>query len=197
MIIGRHGESTGDIDCLLGGTYDDDLTIYGQRQALDRSRDLAARFKLRKLFSSNLKRAKQTANIYKEQLEIPKVGILPDFRECNRYGSYSGKHISAAKAEEPELYAALANDYRAILPGGEDYDKFKERVLRAFYRLYDQEQGVSFMLVTHGGPLRCVLREVVGLPEIVKLEDCAYIEIDRCNDVWEVGKHQGIVWADD
>lgn len=194
MIISRHGESETDLDDRLGGKEDDNLTPKGVEQAKSRAGYLKGRFKVTRIKTSPLKRASQTANIYGEAF-----GVVPELvsslRECDRYAEFSGRPRSEAIAAYPDLMAALKTDYRAVLPGGENYDDFSDRVLRTFARLTNSELMDETMLVTHGGPFKCFLREALKLPEITRLDDCAFVEVHLVGGELILGQHDGVEWA--
>jgi broad specificity phosphatase PhoE len=87
----------------------------------------------------------------------------------------TGTSIEKAGRERPEL-VALLRDYRAQLPGGESYESFRERVVRAFWEVARSgERAVA--IVTHGGPIRCLAREVLKRGELKSLGDLAVLEV--------------------
>jgi len=50
-------------------------------------------------------------------------------------------------------------------PGGEDYQDFEARVADAWSDLLTNAQGGHWLVVTHAGVLRAILRMVLGFPE--------------------------------
>jgi broad specificity phosphatase PhoE len=197
VILARHTESTGDVNNLFGGWYDDNATKEGLELArhVAEAKLLALGSSINHVFTSPLKRAYQTALVYANILGVSPT-VKEGLKECNRYGVMTGRPRAEGTQRYPAEVAALETDYRAILPEGEPYEVFKERVLKEFRLLETAYPKGDFMIVTHGGPLRCILREAVGLPELASLADCAFVEITaRGNGSYIIGKSYGMVWT--
>jgi probable phosphoglycerate mutase len=172
----RHSETTGDIEDRYGGDYDDHLTMKGVKQA----KELAEKLKNKKIqiiFSSPRIRAKETAKIVNEILNV-KLEFVSDIRERNNYGILTGMIKSEAKDKYPEEVEKLEKDeIRHNVAQSEDYESFKKRIVNAFERILNNNKYGTVAIVSHGGPIRCIVREVLKLGEIKHLKDCEILEI--------------------
>lgn len=194
MILVRHGESTSDEDDLYGGWYDDDLTPRGNEQA----KGLAQALKdsgvvISKIFVSPFKRAQQTAAVVSEVLGIEPITV-EDLKESNRYGLMTGRPKADGKARYPEVVEAMATDDKVIFPEGESYEKFSARILSAFDKIIRENPEGNFLIVTHGGPIKCILREKLNLPQLTELGDCAFIKIDSSDGGFTIAESSGVKW---
>lgn len=172
----RHGETTSDVDNLFGGDYDDHLTEKGIEQSRELAKKLAS-CDIQIIFSSSRIRAKETSDILKKHLGCD-VEIVNDIRERNHYGVLTGVNKDEAKIKYPELVEQL-KDYRNTIEGAEDYDDFASRVQKGFQYIANSKYD-TVAIVTHGGPIRCLLRSVLGVGELANdLADCAVIEVEK------------------
>ena len=179
----RHGESTSDMEDRYGGHYDDHLTEKGKRQAQKVVQKLV-NAEIEIIFSSPFHRARETAEIIGKELKCP-VKIVDDIKERNRYAHLTGMKKSEAAKKHPEHFAKL-KDHTYGVDGGEEYDIFKERILKAFEKLATEPYD-TIAIVAHGGPIGCILREVLNLGEL-KIGKCAYFEIEKKNNEFKLLK---------
>ena len=174
----RHGESLSDVENLYGGTFDDHLTEKGKKEA----KELAQKLKdknIQVIFSSPYFRAKETAEILKGSLGW-KLQIVDNIKERNSYGFLSGKNKDWAKKEYPEICANLKG-YHYTIEGGERYEVFRERVALAWDEMTNSDYE-RIAVITHGGPIRCLFREVFKFGEFKgDLGDCMIAEIKSDN----------------
>lgn len=184
----RHGETTSDINNLYGGDYDDHLTEKGVKQSEELSRKLS-NHGIQIIFSSSRIRAKETSDILKRSLNCD-VEIVDDIRERNSYGILTGASKDEAKVKYPELVAKL-RDYRNTIEGAEDYDSFTNRIKKGFEYIANSSYE-TVAIVTHGGPIRCLLRSVLNIGELTnELADCAVIELKKNDLNFKVVKLNG------
>lgn len=171
----RHGESTSDIDNLFGGDYEDHLTGKGRSQAKELAQKIRDK-KIEIIYSSPRWRAKETAEILTQTLNCP-IEIIEDLRERNAYGFLTGKNKDEAKLNYPKEVEALKH-YSSTIKGAETYEDFKKRILSIYEKLINSDHKVIGIL-THGGPIRCLAREILGMGELKKLDDCALFELNK------------------
>lgn len=150
----RHGA---DDDTVRGGWSASPLTELGISQVEQLSARLTAdaRFCAAHIYTSDLPRAKQTAEILAVALNLP-VTELPLFRETNN-GELAGMDNDLANQKYPGLYwSALAWDEH--YPGGESPRDFFDRIERAWlaFKAQLQEGGENVMLVTHAGVINAI-----------------------------------------
>ena len=155
----RHGK---DDDTVRGGWSQQPLTDEGEVQAAELA-DFVQKSGLgiQQLYSSDLLRAMQTAQIVADSLRLPIVP-KPEFREVNNGNLASIKNELAAE-QYPGLYwNTLA--WEQQYPGGESPKEFYERIRCAWDVLQKDilERNENVMLVTHGGVMHVILSIVKG-----------------------------------
>ena len=157
----RHGK---DDDSVRGGWSDAPLTEHGIAQVNALANNLASgsQKNIARIFSSDLRRAKQTAEIISTKINVP-VEYLPQFRETNN-GALAGMNNTEALNKYPGLFWNTLN-WDECYPGGESPHTFYDRVRNAWYafvnRIHDLDGDV--ILVTHGGVINVILHIVNGL----------------------------------
>jgi len=169
IYIIRHGETTGDVEDRYGGDYDDHLTAKGKDQAGKLARKIKS-FGIKKIFTSSRIRAKETSDVINKSLGVD-VEILKDIRERNHYGILTGMIKSDAKKKYPKL-VDLVGSYKNTIKGAEDYESFQKRVKKAL-EVVGKSGFDTVAIVTHGGPIRMIFREILRHDKIL-VDDCAY-----------------------
>lgn len=187
IFIIRHGETTSDVENRYGGDYDDHLTERGISQAKDLAVKLANQG-IQIIFSSSRIRAKETSEILNGVLNC-NVQIIDDIRERNSYGILTGMEKSEAQNKYPEL-VNLVKDYRNTIDGAESYDNFLSRIKSAFDQVVKTPYD-SIVIVSHGGPIKCIFRDVLKMGELNDLADCAIIELEKNDLNFEIVKMDG------
>ena len=155
----RHGK---DDDTVRGGWSQQPLTDEGEVQAAELA-DFVQKSGLgiQQLYSSDLLRAMQTAQIVADSLRLP-IAPKPEFREVNN-GNLAGIKNELAAEQYPGLYwNTLA--WEQQYPGGESPKEFYERIRCAWDVLQKDilERNENVMLVTHGGVMHVILPIVKG-----------------------------------
>jgi alpha-ribazole phosphatase len=153
LILIRHGETDYNLQNRYCGFSNPSLNKNGIWQ----SRKLADRFsniKVEKIYSSDLKRAIETAKIIFKKNSIEQ---LPGFREMN-FGIFEGLKYDEIVKKYPSLYKDwIDNPIRIKLPNGEALEDLVERVRKRLTFLLSQHKDGEIALVTHGGPIRVIL----------------------------------------
>jgi probable phosphoglycerate mutase len=133
----RHGQPMQHSGKIFLGQADVPLSGRGKDEAAEAGntlRRLGARPK--RIYASDLARAKETADIIAEKLGgIP---VVPDklFREM-AMGTWDGELIEDIKAKFPEEYEKRGDEPRNYrTPGGENFYDLSGRVLREFHRIF-------------------------------------------------------------
>ncbi len=172
IYLARHGQTTGDVEDRYGGDYDDHLTDVGREQAAKLAEKLANKG-IQKLYTSPLIRAQETAGIVAASLDITPE-VLPEFKERNSYGILSGM-IKADAIEKYPDEVALLNDPHNSVTGAEDYVSFQRRIQQGLMSLSQENIG-TMALITHGGPIHLIFRDILKLGEI-DIADCAIVHL--------------------
>jgi broad specificity phosphatase PhoE len=166
----RHGQTTGDIENRYGGSYDDHLTDEGEIQAHKLAEKLADSG-IQIILCSPLIRAQETAKIINTKLNC-EIKTIEDLKERNQNGVLSGLTRDEAKLKYPQLVEEV-KDYRNQIQGAESYPDFVERIKKAFTEIANSAGFSTIGVVTHGGPIRVIFREILKDREI-DIADCAY-----------------------
>jgi len=155
----RHGK---DDDTVRGGWSQQPLTDEGEVQAAELAVFVQkSGLGIQQVYSSDLLRAMQTAQIVADSLRLPIVP-KPEFREVNN-GNLAGIKNELAAEQYPGLYwNTLA--WEQQYPGGESPKEFYERIRCAWDVLQKDilERNENVMLVTHGGVMHVILSIVKG-----------------------------------
>lgn len=188
IYVARHGQTTGDVENRYGGSYDDHITQLGKQQANELA-DLLDSKNIKKLYSSPLKRARETAEIVRDKLGL-RVKRSDGFKERNTYGKLSGLTKSEAALKYPDEVAKL-NDPRGTVEGAEEYDALKQRVTAELEKWSRKHKG-NVAVITHAGPLRLIFRDILKLGEI-EVADCAYAAIEVIEGKYKLVGTVGII----
>ena len=163
----RHGEAEGGFR--LRGRSDDPLTAEGRQQML---RALGPARPWSRVISSGLQRCDAVAREIATETGSP-LDIEPRFREID-FGDWEGQDVAAVWEQDQERASAFWNNpFSVAPPGGEAPAAMKQRVLEAWDVLLSQlgENG-HCLLVTHGGPIRLILGNVLEVPDsaLIRIE---------------------------
>ena len=159
LLLVRHGETDWNAEGRLQGHTDRPLSDFGRRQA----RRLGDQLKseelegegLQAIYSSDLARARETAEIVGERLGLP-VELDPDLREKD-WGNWEG--LTAVERDRVEFV-------------GESTEAHQERMLRGLRRIAERHPDDGRVLVvTHGGSMRRVQTATMGMALPV-VENC-------------------------
>jgi len=156
LLLARHGQTDDNIEPLrFQGFRDTPLNATGLAQAHELAARVAAQFAVRSLWSSDLARAAQTAQIVGEQ-----VGLEPRLdarlREGDR-GDWEGHLFAEIEREAPDAYAAWLRAGPGFrFPGGESLQEHSDRVWAALCEI--RAGGpLPALVVCHRGCIRTVL----------------------------------------
>src|SRR5215210_2317333 len=166
IILARHGETDWNRERRWQGHSDRPLNDTGRDQARALASELAGR-PISAVYSSDLLRAHETARIVAEQLGLDVVTV-PGLRE-RRFGSWEGLQDVEVERRFPGVRGP---------PDAEPRDDMARRVLDSLEAIAAGNQGRTVLVVSHGGPIRAVLRyhahpsceEPVGNCSVVDLE---------------------------
>jgi probable phosphoglycerate mutase len=151
----RHGK---DDDTVRGGWSDSPLTDIGIAQAKTLAETIFCNqtvYKINKIYSSDLPRAIQTAELISEKLNL-QISMLSQFRETNN-GVFAGMKNEIANKEYPNLFWNTL-EWEQPYPGGESPKEFYERICCAWNEFSNmiQSNNENVILVTHGGVMNVI-----------------------------------------
>jgi probable phosphoglycerate mutase len=150
LLLVRHAESEWNAERRWQGWSDPPLSEHGRTQSVHAVAQIPET--VRSIVSSDLHRARETAEIIASELGLGEVTVDAGWREID-VGDWSGLTMDEVKERHPEAYA----DWRAgrldAYPGGESRAAHRSRLLAAIARLSAREPNADVMVVTHGGCL--------------------------------------------
>lgn len=155
VVLARHGETDDNRPPLrFQGWHDTPLNDTGRRQAAELAERVAEE-RIRSLWSSDLSRAQETADIVGRRIGLD-VQLDARLREGNR-GAWEGRLFDDVAREEPELFAAWMRAGDAWrFPGGESLREQQQRVLASLQDIRRSGE-LPALAICHGGSIRVVL----------------------------------------
>lgn len=154
VFLMRHGESEFNAKKVIQGHIDTTLTEKGILQARYAG-EFLKESNIKKIISSDLKRAYQTALTVADILKVPVV-VDSRIREMH-FGTWEGlsyDHIYKNHLED--FYNWLANPVKHPLPKQEDITQF-ERRLRSFLEDITNQNEDNILVIGHGGSVQGLL----------------------------------------
>lgn len=171
VVLVRHAETEESARGRCYGRLDVQLSPLGLRQAQALAASLAD-IALAAVYASRLSRALDTARPIAAAQGLEPV-VLAALGELD-FGEVEGLSYDEIEAERPELFRAWMDDpARVIFPGGESLADLRARVLPALAELRARHDREAVAVVAHGGVVRVVLAEALGL------EDGAAFRLDQ------------------
>ena len=174
----RHGETDHNKNGIIMGHLPIPLNTKGKKQSKNLAKELENKG-IEIIFSSDLKRAKETTEIINSVLNVPII-YYEKLRE-HSLGKYDGMKIG-------ELHEILENldkfDSLMTQIGGEITGEFVNRVWSIFKEIAkSNEDKENILIITHGGCIRSVVAKILEASEIVfdnlKQDNCC-INVISC-----------------
>lgn len=170
ILLVRHGQTAwnlGETDpaapIRFRGRADIPLSEVGREEVAALARRIAAEYKPVAVYSSPLRRARETAEAVADATDCaicPAPGLVDV-----AYGAWQGLTAEEAEARDPEAFRrwrAAADD--AAVPGGERLRDVAERAWRELEIIADSHEGASVVAVSHDVPCALLLVRMLGLP---------------------------------
>lgn len=159
----RHGECND--QAWLRGRTDSSLSEKGLLQmqaALQHHQKIPSKNSYQKIISSPAKRCSEFC--YQAWSNQNSIKITEDDAWQERdFGVFDGLSFEKIQQRYPnELDCYLNNPYSAKIPQAESFENFQNRIYQAWLNLI-QTDFDSILVVTHGGSMRLVLQQVLGL----------------------------------
>jgi probable phosphoglycerate mutase len=174
LYVARHGETDWNVEGRWQGRTDVPLNDRGRAQARELG-ELLKREGIAAVASSDLSRARETAEITAEVLGARFAYADPDLRERG-FGLFEGLTRDECADAHPEAWRVWITDARIAPPGAETYEALAARVANATRRALLTLAGDGpALLVTHGGSLRAILARVTGSLEAAIPNGAVYV----------------------
>ncbi len=189
ILFVRHGETDWNVKRIIQGWTGTSLNALGLRQArLMAARVAGMGLRIDRIVSSDLGRARQTAEVLAKRLRQP-LHVDKLLRE-RRFGEWEGKRIEEVLAGFKLGPKARKDPFLAFDPkGGETMKAFAARMQRFLDATVKRYPGQTIAAVSHGGPVRIAACLATGIPPKV------YFRLGRPGNVsLSLLCHQGGVW---
>jgi broad specificity phosphatase PhoE len=161
VFLARHGETEWNQIGRWQGRTDIPLSDVGRTQA----RELAERLRrgdVGSIHTSDLARARETAEIVARALGLPPPHLDPDLRERG-FGCFEGLTGDECAQRFPDAWARYLLDRRSTPPGAEPQDDVVARMERAMTAVAASvAAGGVALVVSHGGSLRSFIAAATG-----------------------------------
>jgi broad specificity phosphatase PhoE len=158
----RHGETDWNVEGRVQGHVPTSLNPRGRKQ-VETLRDSLINEDMRAIYTSDLPRTVETAQIIRHSRAIP-LYHCPELRE-QFYGRWEGRTYKEIEAEEPQEYAEfLQGGASAIPPEGESTKDLMRRIAQFTARVRTTHTQGTFLMVGHGGSLRALILYLLDLP---------------------------------
>jgi probable phosphoglycerate mutase len=164
LLLIRHGQSVANKEGRLQGQFDSPLTDHGREQASALARRLQHdRWDISAIYASDLRRAKETAEILAASLDLPLV-LDSRLREYG-FGVLTGLIWREIEPRFPEIWHAMVHRTQwPPIPGEEGNRAFQARLVAALEEIqtrHEAEETVA--VVSHGGSLGMMLAHFLEL----------------------------------
>jgi broad specificity phosphatase PhoE len=193
LVIVRHGETEWNVQHKVMGQLDSPLTAKGIQQAKAIA-DRLRRLKFTSIYSSDLGRAVQTANIIAETCG-KQIIFDAELREWNM-GIFEGLTVSEMHEKFPQErqdYEQIGDEY--IIPKGESLTQCRARGFRILNAIAERHSDENVVVVTHGcvlmGFFEMVLDLRTGNTWRFKLDNANFCAFEYVKERWSL-----VVWND-
>jgi len=184
----RHGQTEWNDGARFQGHLDSPLTKGGRLQAEAIGRRIA-REQIAAIYSSDLGRARATAELIANACKLPVV--MEDRLRERALGIFQGlnrKEISVRFPEEAKKYYSRDPEY--VVPGGESAMGRFLLALEFLDEIARRHRGESVVAITHGGVVQGMFRHVTGVgfeaPRRFAIRNAAYNVFLRDEGGWSL-----------
>lgn len=163
----RHGRTDFNERGLINGFLDDPLNEIGRQEV--RTAVLRMPETVRRIYASPLARARETAEIVGESLNLP-ITFHDELKEVN-FGERNGTPFFA---DIRKLHETMQYDWR---PSGECLEDVKARVKSVLAKIVEENNPGEALIVAHGGIVRlCAFLESQAL--LGRVENASIYKFD-------------------
>ncbi len=167
LLLIRHGQSIANLELTFVGHKDADLTETGLKQAQKTAEFVKSKYKVDKVYASDLKRAFKTG---KAVADIFDVEILPDKNLREIYaGDWEGNKFNDLAVMFEEEYKVWLTDIGNAHPdNGESVKELGERIYTELTQIAKDNDNKTVVVATHATPVRVMqsLVQTGGLNEM-------------------------------
>ncbi|NLT95413.1 MAG: alpha-ribazole phosphatase [Clostridia bacterium] len=161
VIFVRHGQTSWNDLGMYQGHTDIPLNEIGFEQAIKVGKRLKNE-KVSAIYSSDLLRAKQTAEIIAREHNLP-VTVMPELREIN-FGIWEGKTYKEIKELYPEMLNIwLSKPQDLKIPEGETFPEMLARAWQGLKKILSKHKDETIIVVAHGGTIAVLLCNILEI----------------------------------
>ncbi|MDW7771567.1 MAG: histidine phosphatase family protein [Desulfobulbaceae bacterium] len=179
----RHAATLWNNQKKIQGQLDSPLSPAGREQAAAWGKELSG-FSWQRILCSDLGRARETAALINEALNLP-VMVEPKLREQD-WGQWSGMTLAELRNSAPGLLLRqVRSGWNFRPPGGESRQEVLERCLPVLQEAGTSYPGERILVVCHEGVIKCLLYHLLGrrfLPEEPKKIQGFHLHLLECRD---------------
>jgi len=182
LVLLRHGQTAWNLEGRAQGHTDVGLDETGRAQAAAVA-PFIARYAPSTLWSSDLARARQTAEVIAAATGL-EVRADPRLREFD-VGERAGLTVAEFAERYPTEYAAWRSGHiTGHVPGAESIEQVVDRVIPALREAWEATAlGTTTVVVSHGACLKVSLAAFLGWPESVAdtlrgLDNCGWVVLE-------------------
>ncbi len=184
VLLIRHGETDYNREHRLQGTLPVPLNANGKLQAEALGLYLK-HYEIETIFSSPMIRARQTADIIGQALNIS-VQDEPRIQEIG-FGKFEGLLSGDIEVQYPNEYRMWkSGDMSYSVPDGESRRTVQKRMAEAWNDLSNREEYQTIALVSHGSALRIIMRYLFHYLPTHTIVNTSVTTLVRFSDVWEI-----------
>jgi broad specificity phosphatase PhoE len=189
IVLVRHGATDWNLQGRCQGSSDRELSEAGIRQA-HQIADLLGNERLSAIYSSHLRRARQTAELISRPHDLP-VLIDEDLRELD-HGDLEGLTFNEIKARYAEFLTRWRSEPADIrVPGGERLADVAERAWNGLNEILQRHSGAArILVVSHNFPILGIVCRITG----THLNDYRTFHLDPCG-VTRLGRDASNGWT--
>ena len=162
ILLVRHGETDDNKALIFQGQSGAGLNARGREQAELLAARLARAPRPAALYSSDLQRARETADVLGRALRL-EAALDVDLRE-SYLGAWEGLSYGEIAERFPDELAAWRAGRDIKRGGGESYAELGDRVTRAIDRIAAAHAGGTAIVVSHGAALKTFGARVLLMP---------------------------------
>lgn len=155
LLITRHGQAEDNVNGITMGQRDSTLTTLGVQQAQGKALKLEKLSqKIDRIYTSDLGRCTQTAQIISSVLGLPEAITDKNLREIS-FGKYEGRPYRAIPYIE-------GGYMKVRFPDGESNEEMAIRVIDAVNQIYEANEEACVLVISHSGPIAVILASFYG-----------------------------------
>ena len=191
LLLVRHGESEANLQKRFAGSWDVALTQKGLAQADLTAKYISEKYKVDKIYSSDLQRAYKTAEAI-SKLTGKEIVTDKGLREIYA-GEWEKKTFNELIELFPDTFVKVwrKDIGNAVADGGESVAQVGVRVYSFLEKVARDNEGKTIVIATHATPIRTALCLIKGkgIEEAKNLEwvtNASITEVKYINGRWEI-----------